>query len=200
MVKVISIYLLWRGIMLKKLKMFISIKLGKFSLEELTVEACIKQGMKVGKNCHGLAASTIDYAHCWLIEIGDNVTFAPQVYLLAHDASTKWFLDYTKISKVIIKDNAFIGARALIMPGVTVGENSIVAAGSVVTKSVPDGFVVGGNPAKVIAKTEEYINKHKEILGKSKVYDNRWTIDRNITSEMCSEMSNDLEDAIGYVK
>ena len=41
------------------------------------------------KNCHGLSAATIDYAHCWLIEIGDNVTFAPQVYLLAHDASTK---------------------------------------------------------------------------------------------------------------
>ncbi|WP_241768436.1 acyltransferase [Mesobacillus subterraneus] len=93
--------------------------------------------MRVGKNCHGLAASTIDVAHCWLIEIGDHVTFAPQVYLLAHDASTKKYLDYTKIAKIIIKDHAFIGARALIMPGVTIGENAIVAAGSVVTKQYP---------------------------------------------------------------
>ncbi|MFB5197824.1 acyltransferase [Neobacillus sp. KR4-4] len=89
--------------------------------------------MKVGENCHGLAGSTIDYAHCWLIEIGDNVTFAPQAYLLAHDASTKRYLDYTKIAKIKIEDNVFIGARALIMPGVTIGKGAIVAAGSVVT-------------------------------------------------------------------
>lgn len=140
--------------MLKRIKKSIMIKLGKISPEELTVQACKEMGMKVGKNCHGLAASTIDVAHCWLIEIGDNVTFAPQVYLLAHDASTKRYLDYTKIAKIIIKDHAFIGARALIMPGVTIGENAIIAAGSVVTKSVPDGCVAGGNPAKIIAKTE----------------------------------------------
>ena len=82
-------------------------------------------------------------------------------YLLAHDASTKRYLDYTKIAKIKIEDNAFIGARALIMPGVTIGKNAIVAAGSIVTKSVPEGYVVGGNPAKVIAKTEDYINKHR---------------------------------------
>jgi maltose O-acetyltransferase len=107
--------------------------MGKESLEDQTLKACIEKGMKVGKNVHGLASSTIDYAHCWLIEIADNVTFAPQVYLLAHDASTKRFLDYTKIAKIIIEENAFIGARALIMPGVSIGKNSIVAAGSVVT-------------------------------------------------------------------
>jgi maltose O-acetyltransferase len=57
--------------------------------------------MKVGLNCHGLAGSTIDVAHCWLIEIGNNVTFAPQAYLLAHDASTKRHINYTKIAKVV---------------------------------------------------------------------------------------------------
>ncbi|WP_347548672.1 hypothetical protein ABFG93_14175 [Pseudalkalibacillus hwajinpoensis] len=81
----------------------------------------------MGKNCHGLAGCTIDYAHCWLIEIGDNVTFAPQAYLLAHDASTKRYLDYTKIAKIKIGNNVFIGARALIMPEVSIGKNTIVA-------------------------------------------------------------------------
>ena len=186
--------------MINRLKNFLMIRLGKTTPEELTVNACIQKGMKVGKNCHGLSAATIDYAHCWLIEIGDNVTFAPQVYLLAHDASTKRYLDYTKIAKIKIEDNAFIGARALIMPGVTIGKNAIVAAGSIVTKSVPEGSVVGGNPAKIIAKTEDYINKHQSNMQNVRKYDQQWTIGGNITSEMCSEMSDQLGNAIGYVK
>ncbi|WP_244525447.1 hypothetical protein [Bacillus sp. 166amftsu] len=59
------------------------VKLGIISLEDLTVEACVQRVMKIGKNCSGLAESTIDYAHCWLIEIGDNVTFAPK-YISLH--------------------------------------------------------------------------------------------------------------------
>ncbi len=186
--------------MLNRLKNFFLIKLGKTSLEELTIKACMEKGMKVGKNCHGLAASTIDVAHCWLIEIGDNVTFAPQVYLLAHDASTKRYLDYTKIAKIKIEDNAFIGARALIMPGVTIGKNAIVAAGSVVSRSVPDGYIVGGNPAKVIAETSNYIKRHQSSLENSKVYDWKWTIGGGITLDMCEEMSESLNNEVGYVK
>lgn len=51
-----------------------------------------------------------------------------------------------------IKRNAWIGASAIILPGVTVGENAIVAAGAVVTKDVPDNMIVGGNPAREIRK------------------------------------------------
>ncbi|WP_413307836.1 acyltransferase [Bacillus sp. 1P10SD] len=176
------------------------IKLGKITPEDLTVKACIDRGMKVGKNCHGLTASTIDYAHCWLIQIGDNVTFAPQVYLLAHDASTKRYLDYTKIAKIIIEDNVFVGARALIMPGVIIGKNAVIAAGSVVTKSVPEGCIVAGNPARIIGKTNDYIEKHKKELEASHVYDWRWTIGGGITNEMCNQMFKDLNNSFGYVK
>ncbi|WP_191561448.1 acyltransferase [Metabacillus idriensis] len=175
-------------------------RIGGISPEQLTIEACIKQGMKVGENCHGLGASTIDYAHCWLIEIGDNVTFAPQVYLLAHDASTKRYLDYTKISKVKIEDNVFIGARALIMPGVTIGKDSIIAAGSVVTKSVPAGSVVGGNPAKIMTNTKNYIAKHNNFIRNSILYDTNWTIGGNISNEMCEKMNQEMGDQWAYVK
>lgn len=48
------------------------------------------------------------------------------------------------------------------MPGVTIGEGAIVAAGSIVTKSVPDGMVVGGNPAKILCSVEEYIGRNKK--------------------------------------
>lgn len=64
--------------MFSRVKKTLMVKLGTASLEDLTVEACVQSVMKIGKNCSGLAGSTIDYAHCWLIEIGDNVTFAPK--------------------------------------------------------------------------------------------------------------------------
>ncbi|AHV95787.1 acyltransferase [Paenibacillus sabinae] len=187
--------------MFERVKKAIALRLGRISTEQLNIEACIRQGMKVGRNCHGLGAATIDYAHCWLIEIGDNVTFAPQVYLLAHDASTKRHLDYTKIAKIVIEDGAFIGARALIMPGVTVGKNAIVAAGSIVTKSVPEGMVVAGNQARVLSTTEAYIQKHQEKMGHSDLYDENWTIGRRISPDMCRQMSDQLiNGSVGYVK
>ena len=147
-----------------------------------------------------LRASTIDCAHSWLIEIGDNVTFAPQAYLLAHDASTKKYLDYTNMGKIKIEDNVFVGARALIMPGVSIGKNAIVAAGSVVTKSVPEGAVVGGNPARILSYTEQYIEKHKVNMLESHVYESEWTIGGNITTEMSKVMSEEIGSQVGYVK
>lgn len=84
--------------MFTRIRNFILLKLGKTTREDLTIKTCISKGMKVGKNCHGLSACTIDVVNSWLIEIGENVTFAPQVYLLAHDANIKRHLDYTKVN------------------------------------------------------------------------------------------------------
>lgn len=101
----------------------------KFLLEEVWHKDYLKRGMMVGKNCYIQLQVIFDYSHCHLIRIGDNVTIAPQAYLLAHDASIKRILGYSKIGLINIEDNVFIGARALTMPGVTVGKNSIVGAG-----------------------------------------------------------------------
>ncbi len=185
--------------MIKRIIKSVKFRLGMISSGELNVEACLKMGMKIGKNNHGVAACMLDYAHCWLIEIGDNVTFAPEVYLLAHDASTQKLVDYTKIAKVIIEDNVFIGARALIMPGVRVGKNSIVAAGSIVTKSVPENTVVGGNPAKFITTVADYKKKHEELMQTAPVYDKSWLMQEGITEEMREKMSSDLENTLGYI-
>ena len=185
--------------MIKRIIKSLKFRLGYISAGELNVEACLKMGMKLGKNNHGVAACMLDYAHCWLIEIGDNVTFAPEVYLLAHDASTQKLVDYTKIAKVVIEDNVFIGARALIMPGVTVGKNSIVAAASVVTKSVPENTVVGGNPAKFITTVSDYKMKHQELMKTEPVYDKSWLMQEGITAEMRDQMSSDLKNTTGYI-
>lgn len=83
------------------------------------------------------------------ISIGNNVQIAPNVTLLTanHDSDD---LQVLHCYKIIIEDQAWIGAGAKIMPGVTIGKGAIVASGAVVTKDVPARTVVGGNPAKVI--------------------------------------------------
>ena len=70
--------------------------------------------------------------------------------------------DFDIFGRVTICDYAYIGSGAQIMPGVTVGKGSLVAAGSIVTKSVPDGVVVAGNPAKYVCTVEEYIERNKK--------------------------------------
>ena len=70
--------------------------------------------------------------------------------------------NFDVFGKVVIEDWAYIGAHSIIMPGVTIGKGALVAAGSVVTKSVPAGVVVGGNPAKYICMVEEYIERNEK--------------------------------------
>lgn len=74
---------------------------------EFTTEKLISMGMKVGENFKRLNGVILDPSHCWLIEIGNNVTMAPNVHILCHDASTKQHLGYTKIGRVTIGDNVF---------------------------------------------------------------------------------------------
>lgn len=69
--------------------------------------------------------------------------------------------DFYCFGKVKIGDYVYIGTNALIMPGVTIGNNVLVAAGSIVTKSVPANCVVAGNPAKIICSIEDYYEKNK---------------------------------------
>ena len=78
------------------------------------------------------------------IHIGRNTRIVGGVIILAHDASRCMKVD-TRIG-----DNCFIGARAIIMPGVTVGNEVVVGAGAVVTKDVPNNCIVVGNPARII--------------------------------------------------
>lgn len=70
--------------------------------------------------------------------------------------------DFDVFGKVVIEDWCYIGAHSQIMPGVTIGEGSLVAAGSVVTKSIPPHSVVGGNPAKVLCTINDYLERNIE--------------------------------------
>lgn len=167
---------------------------------DYTTEKLIKMGLKVGKNFGRLNGVILDPSHCWLIEIGDNVTMAPRVHILAHDASTKTFLDYTKIGKVTIGNNVFIGADSVVLPNTRIGNNVIIGANSTVTKDIPDNSVAVGNPAKVICTLDDYLNRQKEQMKTAPKYGDEYTLRGNVTEEKKIQMQNEIEGIIGYIK
>ncbi len=122
------------------------------------------------------------------------------VYVLAHDASTKRYLDYTKISKVMIGDNVFIGARSVILPGVHIGNNVIVGAGSVVTKSIPDNMVAAGNPARLLKQTDVYINEMRSKISGDVIFGDEYTIREGVRTEKKEDMKKRLVNGkMGFV-
>ena len=109
--------------------------------------------IKIGKNVFiNHACSFLDLGG---ITIEDDVQIGPRVNLVTEnhpiDPTTRKYLD---LKSIVIKRNAWIGAGATILPGVTVGENSIVAAGAVVNRDVPANSIYGGIPARFIKAIE----------------------------------------------
>lgn len=156
------------------------------------VEIAISNGLKIGKDCNIQFESIIDWSHCWLIEIGDRVTFAPRVHVLAHDASTKRPLGYTALGKVKIGNDVFVGAGTIILPNVEIGDNVVIGAGSVVSRSIPANSVAVGNPAHVIGTYEDYIAKRRIQMQERPCYDYSYTINR-ITPEKKQEMIKEID-------
>jgi len=166
---------------------------------DYTTERLIRMGMSVGENFQRLHGVILDPAHCWLISIGDNVVMAPRVHVLAHDASTYKFLGYTKIGRVNIGNNVFIGAESVILPNVTIGDNVIIGANSTVTKDIPSNCVYAGNPARHMCCLEEFIKKNKELMKYRPLYGEEYTIRLNVNNEKKQEMLDDLSDGVGFV-
>ena len=125
-----------------------------------SLNVAISQGMIVGNNIRIMGGGQFRLD----VTISFNVTF------INHDGGTWAFRDIDEYNDVIkygrirVGDRSFIGCNATILPGVTIGSRCVIGAGSVVTKDVPDGMVVAGNPARIITSTDEYARKSKEKM------------------------------------
>lgn len=166
---------------------------------EYTTEKLIEMGLKVGKNFARLNGVILDPAHCWLIEIGDDVTLAPRVHILAHDASTMHYLNHAIIGKVTIGNRVFIGAESVVLPNVKIGDDVIVGANSTVTHDLESGYVYVGSPARKICSTEEFINRNKCLMETSPVYGEEYTIRQNVDNEKKEQMKKELDGKAGFV-
>ncbi len=158
-----------------------------------------RQGLVIGRNFVMLEDVFIDPSHVWLVVIGNDVTLAPRVQIFAHDASTKRHFGLTRIGKVTIGDRVFVGASAIILPGVTIGSEVIIGAGSIVSADIPGGVVAGGNPARVLFSLAEFLKRRTEEMHLSPSFGEEYTIRGNITEQKKVEMNVKMKDRIGYV-
>lgn len=116
------------------------------------------RGAKIGKKCHISPYVLIDLLYPELITVGDGVTIGSNCLIFAHaNPTANLFLkkEYPrKVKNVNIKSGAVLFPGCIITAGVTIGENSMVGAGSVVFEDVPDYCVVVGNPARIVKKID----------------------------------------------
>ncbi len=133
-----------------------------------------KQGATIGKACEIYSRANLG-SEPYLITIGNHVRITDNVRFVTHDGGI-WILRDEKVGfsnnysnmdsfkPIVIKNNVHIGINSIIMPGVTIGENSIIGCGTVVTKDIPANSVAVGVPARVIKSIYEYENKMRETI------------------------------------
>lgn len=164
-------------------------------------EALVRDGLHLGDNVYLGDDVFLDPDFCWLITIGDDCTLAPRVFVLAHDASMKKLVGYTRVGHTTIGPRTFIGAGTIILPGVAIGADCIIGAGSVVSHDVPEGSVAVGAPAKVIGRSIDHGARHAEQLESRPHWPWRgWTVGGGISQSRKDAMARSLEDGFGYVE
>ena len=131
------------------------------------------QGLQIADDCRMMGRPNFG-SEPYLVSIGKHVTISGWVSFITHDGGT-WvfrdqerYRDVIKYGRITVHDNCFIGYGSILMPGISIGPNSVVAAGAVVTRDVPPNTVHGGMPAKFICTIEEYAERS---LQKTPKYD-----------------------------
>ena len=130
------------------------------------IKWCTKIGLNFNPSSLHIYGKVSFGSEPWIITIGKNVFITTGCQFITHDGGTLIFrkdipdLEITK--PIIVGDNVYFGNNVVVLPGVTIGNNVVIGACSVVTKDIPDNCVYAGNPAKFIKTTDEYLEKLKK--------------------------------------
>lgn len=175
-------------------KILSTIEIQKY--DEYTIEKYFrKKGYRVGNN-NRIYIRDLG-GEPFLVKIGSHCTIVADVAFVTHDGGTWIFRDEIPdlniFGKIEIKDNCFIGGRSIILPNVTIGPNSVVGAGSIVSKDVPPGMVVAGVPAKVISSIEEYKKKCIERWTRLNLKGPRETWERQLKEYFWGNVEDNLK-------
>jgi acetyltransferase-like isoleucine patch superfamily enzyme len=124
------------------------------------VQRARQMGMKVGEGCRIYSLQVASEAE--LVELGDNVIVSGEVIFVTHDGAIFTVLErFPNVNghygRIRVGSNCFLGMRAILMPGVELGDNCVVAAGAVVMDSFPSNSVIAGNPATFVCPTSIYL-------------------------------------------
>ena len=132
----------------KVVKTFIVLQIGRYTPFMAVKNRLYRMflNMTIGKRTSIALMAMMDTMFPERITIGDNCIIGYNTTVLAHE----YLIEEYRLGDVVIGDNVMIGANCTILPGVTIGDNAVVAAGSVVHKDVPEGAFVGGNPMQRI--------------------------------------------------
>lgn len=132
-----------------------------------------KIGVKIGNRCE-IHPTTSWGSEPYLISIGDHVRITKNVQFITHDGGV-WVLrekydcpNADLFGRISIGNNVHVGCNAIIMPGVSIGDDCIIATGAVVTKDIPAGEIWGGIPAHFIETIDQYYEKNRERFVLSK--------------------------------
>lgn len=127
-------------------------------------------GVNIGNNVKIYGSSNEMFStEPWIVHIGNDCHITKDVLFLTHDGGTLIFekheiQDFILTGKIVVGNNSYIGTRTIILPGVTIGDNCIIGAGSIVSKDIPDNSVAVGTPARVVNTKDGYLNKIKDIM------------------------------------
>lgn len=167
---------------------------------ESRLEDLVQNGLELGAGVQIASGTWIDPGRPWLISIGDGAVLAPGVMIFAHDAGMRLHLDVTRMAQVRIGARTYIGAGAIVLPGVTVGDGAVVAAGSIVSHDVEPHTVVAGNPAHPIATVDELVARHRDQMERSVVYpSDGWSLG-SISPDGRAQQRHDTDGASAYVE
>ncbi len=157
------------------------------------VEYYRKKGVRIGENTE-LYNTQIDTLRPFLVSIGNN-TLITGTTILTHDASTKKSIGHTKLGRVTIGDNVFVGLKCIILPNVHIGNNVIVGAGTVVSKDIPDNTIVVGNPMRIVGDYNENVARNMKKLETAPKFE----INYNMSNEEKKDMDEKLVGNVGYL-